>query len=100
LSYEKLVDVTRPTPTPEKFKRIDIRDSTSPQKGDYDSTILEFQDYKLEKVTVMKTDGYDNPQEDIFDAVLSKKRQKDWEIRRRISSAWKRNELWSLSVFE
>ena len=54
LSYENLEDITRPTPTPEKFKESDSNDSLSTQNSADEPSLLEFQDYKLEKVTVKR----------------------------------------------
>lgn len=68
---EKIAEIPKPTPTPEKFEKIYIIDAMN----DDESSLLEFQDYKLEKVTVKKKE-YDEPEVDIFDAVLSKNGKK------------------------
>jgi hypothetical protein len=59
-------EMPKPTPTPEKLEEIYL-------DGDDQATLLEYQDYKLEKVTVRKMDEkIDTTLADISDAVLTK----------------------------
>ncbi len=71
-SNERMVEIPKPTPTPEKFEKIYVIDAMD----DNSHSLLEFQDYQIEKVTVKKSDEYDNPKADIFDAVVSKNGKK------------------------
>jgi len=78
-SYEKLVDVTRPTPTPEKFEKKQIYEELenpgrfSNFKEDELKTSFNFQGFSIKKDVVIKSDGIDSPKTGIIDAVLSKK---------------------------
>ena len=69
---EKFVETPQPAPTTEKFEEIDIIDQFAAGQ-DNRMTSLDFEDYRIKRVTVKKKDDFDGTLIDVNEAVLSKK---------------------------
>jgi hypothetical protein len=69
---EQITKVPEPSPTPNKYEETDIIEQFSTMGDENQPTLVEFQDYKIKKVSVRKKDEIDSPEADIYDAVVSK----------------------------
>jgi hypothetical protein len=70
---ERAAETPRPTPTPDKFEEIDLQAKFSKMENDDLPDSLKIDGYEVKTVTVKKRDGFDSPEADIYDLVLSKK---------------------------